>query len=94
MRQELYEIHLTFDTNAERREELERYTESLGWKWSYIQNDPVLGKKNFCYATRYAGSMDKALDEIRGFVSESPEDAIRQKVEHIVYDTKAGDEFL
>lgn len=94
MKNDLYEIHLTFSVGGERKHALERYTEERGWKWSYIQNDPVLGKQNYCYATRYAASMDRARASIQGFVSECPEPAIRQKIEHIVFDTKAGDEFL
>ena len=91
----LFEIHITFNVpEEEKKKELEEFTERMNWKWSYIRNDPVLGKRNFCYATKYASTLEQAKEFIRLFSSECVFVPVRQKIEHIVYDTKLGESFL
>ncbi len=87
----MYEAHITFK-NSDR--ELVQKNCPHGWKFSAIDGDPVLGKEVFCYLTSHGINGKKLLERARAEVVVYKAchgiDAVRTKVEHIVYDTKAG----
>lgn len=81
----LYEAHITY------KEECRTMLEALtipGWKFSCIDGDPVLGKQKFCYLTSYDIDGKILLHRMRMVVESMGFSCVRQKIEHIVYDTK------
>lgn len=88
-----YEAHITFrlDGNCV---EIAEQGELYGWKYSAIQGDPALDdRKTFSYLTRHEDNPTKLFTEMLFIVGELAKVGIfplRQKIEHIVYDTKSG----
>lgn len=102
-----YECHITMMPQVVRSSpELPAYLEKLtGWRFSQIDGDPVLGHGVKCYLTKhYPAStntshataeadriivlMGNVADKIRN----AGLDVIRQKIELVVFDTKANSE--
>ena len=87
MTDSLYEAHITY--KAEHRAHLEALL-IPGWKFSAIDGDPVLGKEVYCYLTSYDKDGKNLLARMQRTVETIGFEAVRQKVEQIVYDTKTG----
>lgn len=83
----MYECHITVEKPTDRTP-FELLATEHGWKTSCIDGDPVLGKKAFFYFTAHAKSYDhifQKMSELARILGEKV--VIRQKIEHIVYDT-------
>jgi hypothetical protein len=87
---EYYECHITFLGTRY----WEPFVSILGWKFSIIDGDPVLGEGVKCYATKHFPSRMSA-DEIRAKVIDAGEElrakgieVLREKVELVIWDTK------
>ena len=85
-----YECHITLRrADGSKAEEIAKL---LHWKYSQIDGDPVLGKEVFAYLTTHSNDMltihkrmTTAVDHLRSVGIE----VVREKIELIVYDTKA-----
>jgi hypothetical protein len=91
----MYECHITIEkpTTRERLAQCESVGERHGWKTSFIDGDPVLGKKVYFYFTRHArtyGELYSRMKELEATLESNTVAAVRSKIEHIVYDTKTG----
>lgn len=90
----MYECHITI--NAESTVQLlwlEALAGDIGWKFSRIDGDPVLGKGVFTYFTRHDTNADRMKSRMQNAVarlSEAGFHVVREKIEHIIYDTKTG----
>lgn len=84
-----YECHITLKIgDAAIGEEVAR---ELHWKTSRIDGDPVLGKAVYFYLTTHAvllPRMIERLDAATAALRERGVEVVREKIEHIVYDTK------
>ena len=76
-----YELHVTFDADPGDT------FESIGWKYSKITDDPVLGRGNKYYLTKHTDTILLAIREIAKAQNKWPE-AIRYKIELTVFDVK------
>lgn len=76
----MYELHMTFNKKPKALS---------GWKYSHIMNDPLLGKGPKYYLTSYANTYNKALIKLVNGAKERPDNLIRLKIEHIVYDKES-----
>jgi hypothetical protein len=85
-----YECHITF--NRADAEQIEGGPLSIGWKFSKIDGDPVLGQKVYCYLTAhdidYASMFQKMWATIYA-VRDHGIEVVRAKIEHIVYDERS-----
>jgi hypothetical protein len=88
-----YEIHVTVDppVDGTQRETFERLAALLAWSTSEIARDPALGNAVRFYFTTHAPSEIEARSRLGTLVGaliarEIP--VLREKVEHVVYDTK------
>lgn len=86
-----YECHIT--TTVADAPIAEKIATERGWKTSEIKRDPVLGDGSHFYLTAHHGEygvlfvrMTQAAKELR----EQGCSVLREKIEHIVYDTKTG----
>lgn len=97
-----YEMHLTLepmdsaDMYREKLswEEFVKRSAELGWKASKFEHDDVDGIAGKWFLTSHADTEAGALSEIRGMahgLSSSDFTVLRAKVEHVIFDTKAGD---
>lgn len=86
-----YECHITLGLHPV---SAKRLIEALGWKYSMIEGDPVLGTGYHEYATRHASAkcpestIIAEMDYIAGVLAHMGFNVLRQKVELVVYDTK------
>ena len=84
-----FECHITID--APSTTELRQLVEIYGWTFSCIAGDPVLGQKEFCYATNHFDdkqvAVDMALDRA-SYIRARGYAVVRVKVEEIVFDTR------
>lgn len=94
-----YEAHITLavDRTTEVSRELARtaaaIAEGLGWKSSHIDGDPVLGVGVKSYLTKHAAdgqSLLIVMQHTAAILRAAGLDVLRQKVEHVVYDTATG----
>ena len=88
-----YECHITVGCPSGSKElcELEELGKQHKWKTSIIHGDPQLGKEDFFYFTKHAVSFEKIKEEMTRMVGIiGANKVIRQKIEHIVFDTKTG----
>lgn len=90
---EYYECHITIESANQHMSEMK--VMSVGWTFSAIDGDPVLGKGVKCYATKHFNSTKNSLEEVIAFVdfaaaaiNDSVSKVIRRKVELVVYDTR------
>lgn len=86
-----YESHITVD--RDHAEVAKQVAAEMGWKFSCIDGDPVLGQKVFAYLTAH----DRTYEALRANMRRTSAlllardvPVIREKIEHIVYDTKTG----
>ncbi len=89
-----YECHVTIESKDPIYTELQ--VNSLGWKYSSIDGDPVLGKGVKCYATKQFNATKNKLEEVIAFVHFAADSidgetskVLRRKVELVVYDDRA-----
>ena len=89
---ENYECHITMRGTPEYCKVV---TEEIGWKFSSIAGDPVLGDDTFCYATKHFAKT-KTLDEVKEQIKKAVEHlekakylkVVREKIEYILYDSR------
>lgn len=97
-----YECHITFLMPGRQADYLEAHTD---WKFSRIDGDPVMGAGLKCYLTKHfpasahtshtTAEADKVvvkMGEVANFLKLSGIEVIRQKVELVIFDTKANSE--
>lgn len=87
-----YECHITLEGE---RSAVEQAVKSVGWKFSAIDGDPVMGKGVKCYATKHYNSkipseavvaeVETTADELRSRGC----NVTREKVELVIHDTRA-----
>ena len=85
----LYECHITVAVDDS--DKASTVAKELHWKTSEIARDPVLGNATYFYLTSHSDDYQKMWDRMSA-ASASLKAAgvivIREKIEHIVYDTK------
>lgn len=92
MSKQYYECHVTM--MCEKIEVIEEHVSLLGWKFSCIDGDPILGEGLKCYATKHYPAAMSATDVIRNVqsialqLSSKGHNVIRDKVELVIYDSK------
>ncbi len=86
---EYYECHVTVEKPSQPAM-YEQLAKDLGWKTSFIDGDPVLGQKVYFYFTCNHVDFVSIKDKMGALAQRLGPDAIRQKIEKIVYDTKTG----
>lgn len=86
-----FECHITLDVaDASMGEEVAKV---LHWKTSEIARDPVLGQASYFYLTSHDSTYDRMFMRMKvavKFLQDRGVKPVRQKIEHIVYDTKLG----
>jgi hypothetical protein len=86
-----YEIHITVARHS--AEAAARVAAQTKWKTSEIARDPHLGDATFFYLTTHAESFEGAKALMFGEIAALKHvgvQAVRSKIEHVVYDTKTG----
>jgi hypothetical protein len=83
----MYECHVTLRKPQDTRE-LESLALEKQWKTSFIVGDPLLGKEGFFYFTTHHVDYDQIFSKMRSLADRLGTLVIREKIEHIVYDTK------
>lgn len=88
-----FELHITMestDTALTRA-----YVEGLGWKFSSIEDDIILGPGVKCYATAHLNSIKNTQRDAEDFLesgvkylSKLPHKVLRKKVELVTYDVR------
>lgn len=84
-----FECHITID--APSTPELKQLVELYGWSFSCITGDPLLGPKNYCYATNHFHSKEDAVDlalDRASYIRARGYAVARVKVEEVVFDTR------
>ena len=87
----MYECHITVEATQGEHETLNKIAEDFQWKTSHIQNDPLLGKKPYFYFTCHHmdyNSIFGKMVALRSTLFVFGKQVVREKIEHIVYDTK------
>lgn len=67
--------------------------EVLGWKFSKIDGDPLMGAKPYCYLTRYEPNEKVLFSEMNAaevMLKREMVPVLRTKIERIIWDTKTG----
>ena len=86
-----YECHIT--CNRDDHSIVQNVGEPAGWKFSKIDGDPLLGQKVFCYLTRHHRDFEALKSLMQAMTSALKivgVEVVREKIEHIIYDTKTG----
>lgn len=86
-----YEIHITLPWLYDSRDQLEVLAAAHDWHFSCIEGDPDLGNGNKYYFTRHEATEAEAHAELNSMVGQLMHynyEPIRQKIEHIIFDTK------
>lgn len=84
-----YECHIT--CHLKDAKIAEKVAVDLHWKTSEIARDPVLGKDSYFYLTSHSldyNSMFSRMEQAAIQLREAGVEVLREKIEHIVYDTK------
>lgn len=87
-----YECHITM---LAKPDDVQYPTEYIKWKFSAIDGDPSLGDGVKCYATRHYNarrSLEEVIAEVQDaamYLRKLNINVLREKVELVVYDTKA-----
>lgn len=84
-----FECHLTFDKTH--RAVVQTLRDD--WKFSEIDGDALMGAKSFCYLTAYDTKAHRLLDRAKAVEQAAKQhgaEALRCKIEEIVYDTRTG----
>lgn len=76
-------------------DQLQHLGNMMGWSYSCIQGDPMLGQAAYQYLTAYFSTKKMAIqatDTLATFLTNLhyPDPVVRRKVEYIVYDTRTG----
>lgn len=86
-----FECHIT--CKAKDAQLVAQLGEEVGWKFSQIDGDPVLGKELFCYLTMHKTKFQSIyvnLQAAQTLLSSNGIEVVRSKIELILYDTKTG----
>lgn len=87
-----FEAHVTCDRSQSLI--VQKVADSIGWTFSAIDGDPIMGKQAYCYLTAYDTSghalMVRMLNEVRPLLDRHGVEPLRFKIEEIVYDSKTG----
>lgn len=88
-----YECHVTMEGNPL---EIGPFVKKLGWKFSAIDGDPVLGRGIKCYATNLY-SKQKTEEEVVALLKSTAArimevgiTVLRRKVELVIYDDRSS----
>lgn len=79
---------------AKNIKDIEKAVISVGWKFSSIDGDPILGEGIKCYATKHFPvkiDVEQVIENVKGVskaLSDLGHNVIRDKVELVVYDSK------
>lgn len=87
----MYEIHIT--TTLRHAVTAQVLADMYKWKTSQIERDPLLGDSTFFYLTQHANEEVNARGLCAGMsqaLADKGVEVLRQKIEHIVFDTKTG----
>jgi hypothetical protein len=102
-----YECHITFmmPGGCAAPDTIRYLEKNTGWRFSQIDGDPVLGPGSKCYLTKHypastntshaTAEADRAvqlMEKVARFVSSAELQVLRQKVELVLFDTKADSE--
>jgi hypothetical protein len=88
-----YEVHITVPAAFD-EETISGIAESYYWKFSKIAGDPVLGDAIYFYLTRHRDQYLPARADMAHMAETLAAhgiDVLRAKIEHVIFDTKAGD---
>lgn len=94
-----FELHLTIEEPSDRKQFVETTVEALGWKFSAIDNDIILGDGVKMYATTHMHRDWSPADAVRHLEHGSAElaksgvNVIRKKLEQVIYDARKGRDF-
>lgn len=90
-----YEIHVTMARPLGAIEIVfDAIAEALSWHTSHISDDPDLGPGDRFYFTTHTETEDEAhqrIDELVEALALHGAEPLREKIEHVVFDTKRGD---
>lgn len=93
MTKQYYECHVTMEGD---KSHIEKCVESIGWKFSAIDKDIILGDGVKCYATMHYSKSKYADEQIIAFVEDASYNlasmgcnVIRSKVELVVFDRRS-----
>lgn len=70
---------------------VQKAVEEVGWSFSHIDGDPVLGASSFCYATNHYDELMEAkvaLDSATVQLIGRNLKVLRIKIEHVVFDKR------
>lgn len=87
-----YECHVTMLGDPK---SIRQSVESIGWKFSVIDGDPVLGDGVKCYATTFFNKKTNknlviaSVQETAKTLGRMGITVLRDKVEHVIYDSKS-----
>lgn len=90
--QQYHECHVTMESKDIAL--VETHVKDIGWKFSCIDGDPILGDGIKCYATKHFPSKCDVNDVVNNVKAASEQlsmyghKVIRDKVELVVYDSK------
>lgn len=83
-----YEAHITLHRDDAAR--VQAFAPTVGWSFSQIDGDPVLGKQPFCYLTQHSDDLLALMGRMHGIVGLLTDiehlDVLRTKIELIVHD--------
>ena len=88
-----FECHITIEANTSHLEKLTEIGQSNGWKTSFINGDPDLGKGNRFFFTAHYDNLDKAIhntDALDWGLRMNGFEVARKKIEEVLMDTKAN----
>lgn len=86
-----YELHITMQGNAT---DIRKHVEAIGWKYSCIEDDIILGKGHKSYATIHYPAkrpfeevMTSLMDAVNALFIRDV-DVLRRKIELVLHDVK------
>lgn len=87
-----YECHVTFTSDQKYLEQAKGLAALIGWKFSKIDGDPVLGEGVKCYLTTHYNAR-KSVDRIKRMLNAAHNDlenhgfkVLRKKIELVIHD--------
>lgn len=81
-----YEAHITFD-----KQYAGRLMDGFGsWTYSAIDDDPIMGRKPYCYLTAFDNNPDSLKVRADSVLKGLGIPGLRLKIERIVFDSKTG----
>lgn len=90
----MYECHVTLpEMNVHGKAFCNGLAQELGWKTSFIIGDPLLGVNGFFYLTAHNRDSHRLygkMKELLGRLEREGLEVLREKIEHIVHDTKTN----